>query len=130
MEMEIVFGGGMKVDAEFNGFTVKTDQAVDSGGQGSAPEPFAYYLASLGTCAALYIQGFCEVRKIPTDGLRLTQTAIWQEEPRRLAEVRLKIHLPQGFPEKYHKAVTRAAGTCAVKKSILDPPEFIFEVAE
>ncbi len=128
MEMEITLGGGLKVDAAFNGFTVKTDQAVGSGGEGSAPEPFAYYLASMGTCAALYVQGFCQVRQIPTEGLRLVQTAVWDEEKKRLAEVRLKIHLPPGFPEKYHKAVVRSAGTCAVKKSILDPPEFIFEV--
>jgi len=130
MEMEILFGGGMKVDAAFNGFVVKTDQAVDSGGEGTAPEPFAYYLASMGTCTALYVQGFCEARNIPTEGLRLTQSAVWDEDKKRLAQVRLEIHLPPEFPEKYHKAVVRTAGTCAVKKSILDPPEFIIEVAE
>ncbi len=130
MEMEITLGGGLKVDAAFNGFVVKTDQSIKSGGEGSAPEPFAYYLASMGTCAALYVQGFCEVRKIPTQGLKLTQSAIWDEEKKRLAQVRLKIHLPPGFPEKYHKAVARSAGTCAVKKSIQDPPEFVIEVEE
>lgn len=130
MEMEITLGGGMKVDASFEGFTVKTDQAVRSGGEGSAPEPFAYYLASMGTCTALYVQGFCEARKIPTQGLKLTQSAVWDREKKRLAEVRLKIFLPPEFPEKYHKAVVRAAGTCAVKKSIQDPPEFVIEVAD
>ncbi len=130
MEMEITLDGSMKVDASFNGFTIKTDQAKDSGGEGSAPEPFAYYLASMGTCAALYVQGFCQARQIPTKGLRLTQTAVWQDKPRRLAQVRTEIYLPPEFPQKYHKAVERAAGTCAVKKSILDPPEFIFQVAE
>ena len=130
MEMEITLGGGMKVDASFDGFVVKTDQAVRSGGEGSAPEPFAYYLASMGTCTALYVQGFCQVRQIPIEGLKLTQTAVWDPEKKRLAEVRIQIHLPEGFPEKYHKAVVRAAGTCAVKKSIQDPPEFVIEVAD
>ena len=130
MEMEITLDGGMKVDASVNGFTIKTDQAKDSGGEGSAPEPFVYYLAAMGTCAALYVQGFCQTRQIPTQGLKFTQTAVWQEEPRRLAQVKLGIHLPPEFPAKYHRAVERAAATCAVKKSILDPPEFVFEVME
>ena len=67
MEMEITFPGGARVDANFGGMTVKTDQPVQGGGQGSAPTPFATFLASIGTCAGIYVLGFCQQRGIPTE---------------------------------------------------------------
>ena len=73
MEMEITFPGGARVDANFGGMTVKTDQPVQGGGQGSAPTPFATFLASIGTCAGIYVLGFCQQRGIPTDGIKIVQ---------------------------------------------------------
>lgn len=128
MEMEISFPGGQRVDAEFNGFMVRTDQPPEMGGQGTAPEPFQYYLASLATCAGIYVLGFCQARGIGTQGLKLRQKAEWDEDKKRLLKVGIEIHLPDGFPDKYRRAVTRVADLCAVKKSILDPPEFSIEV--
>jgi len=127
MEMEVSFPGGKRVDAEFNGYSVRTDQPPEWGGQGTVPEPFQYYLASLATCAGIYVLGFCQARGIGTEGLKLTQRAEWDEEKKRLARVKIEIGLPRGFPDKYRRAVARVADMCAVKKSILDPPEFIIE---
>ncbi len=67
MNIKITFGGGKKVNAEFKDFIVKTDQSIKSGGDGSAPEPFQYFLSSIGTCAGIYVLSFCESRKIPTE---------------------------------------------------------------
>ena len=66
-EMIVTFGGGKKVNAEFNGFTIATDQAIYAGGEGAAPEPFSLFLASIGTCAGIFVLSFCQSRGIPTD---------------------------------------------------------------
>jgi putative redox protein len=122
--MEITFPGGVAVEARFADFTVRTDQPVAYGGENSAPAPFDLFLASLGTCAGLFVLLFCQERQLPTDGLRLTLETERDTEKHRLSKVRMAIHLPPEFPEKYRQAVVRAANQCSVKRVILDPPEF------
>lgn len=127
MEMKITFPGGMKVNAELNGRVISTDQSVGDGGEGAAPSPFDYFLASLGTCAGIYVLSFCQHRGIATEGMSLTQRAEFataEDGKRRLARVAIEITLPSGFPEKYRGAVVKAAELCAVKKAIMNPPEF------
>lgn len=127
MDMTITFPGGKRVDAAFDGFVVETDQPPSGGGEGSAPAPFSLFLASIGTCAGIYVLGFCQARNIPTDGVRLVQHNEWDPASHRLARVRLDIELPASFPEKYREAVRRAAESCAVKKAIANPPELVVE---
>ncbi len=122
MEMTISFPGGKRVDAELDGHTIRTDQPPAGGGEGSAPAPFNYFLASIGTCAGIYVLGFCQARGIPTDGIALRQRMGYDPEGHRLASVTIEIELPPSFPEKYRDAVRRAADHCAVKKAILTPP--------
>jgi len=125
MAMEIVVrhAGGKKVDAQVEGFRIATDQSRDSGGEGSAPEPFVYFLSSIATCAGIYVVGFCEARDIPTDGIRVVQDHTFDQKTGKLVAVDLRIEVPPEFPEKYHKALARVANLCSVKKTILDPPE-------
>jgi putative redox protein len=128
MEMKITFPGGEKVNAEFNGLTLATDQPVAAGGEGSSPTPFDYFLASLGTCAGIYVLNFCQQRQIATEGLALIQRMEFittGDGNKRLSKVAIDINLPPGFPEKYHNAIVKAAGLCSVKKVIMDPPEFV-----
>jgi ribosomal protein S12 methylthiotransferase accessory factor len=127
MEIKITFPGGEKVNAEINSRIVATDQPVAAGGEGAAPTPFEYFLASLGTCAGIYVLSFCQHRQISTEGLALTQRmefAATDDGKKRLAKVAMEIALPKGFPEKYRNAVVKAAELCTVKKVIMDPPEF------
>jgi putative redox protein len=127
MEMNITFPGGKKVNAEWNGRVIATDQPEGAGGEGSAPTPFDYFLASLGTCAGIYVLSFCQQREIATEGLSLIQRmeyATTDDGKKRLSKVAIEITLPPGFPEKYHNAIVKAAELCAVKKAIMDPPEF------
>ncbi len=128
MEMEITFPGGVAVDAGFGGFTVRTDQPVEDGGEGSAPSPFSLFLASLGTCAGYYALRFCQERGIDTGGLRLTLRAEKGAGPKRLEKIRLSIRLPEGFPDKYRRSIVKATDICSVKRVIQDPPEFETEV--
>lgn len=128
MEIKVTFPGGKKVNAEIGNRTIATDQPAAGGGEGSAPTPFDYFLASLGTCAGIYVLSFCQERNIPTEGLGLTQHAefgVGEGGRQRLARVVMDIDLPEGFPEKYKNAIAKAAGLCSVKKVIMDPPEFV-----
>jgi ribosomal protein S12 methylthiotransferase accessory factor len=128
MEMKITFPGGKKVNAEMDGVVFPTDQPVDGGGEGSAPSPYSYFLASLGTCAGIYALSFCQQRGIATEGMSLTQRMEFttsEDGKSRLATVAIVIELPPGFPEKYRNAIIKTAELCAVKKAIMDPPEFV-----
>lgn len=122
--MDITFPGGKQVDALFRGFTIQTDQDRESGGEASAPEPFDLFLASIGTCAGIYALNFCTERKIETDGLKLHLTIRRNEEQKRVDRITIEIALPAEFPEKYKRAIVKAAGLCSVKKHMLNPPEF------
>ena len=122
MELVIDFPGGARVDAHFGPYTVQTDQPPSAGGEGSAPTPFATFLASIGTCAGIYVLGFCQRRGIPTDGLRLIQHVEAERTTGMVRTIRLDIELPAGFPERYKEAVIRAAEQCAVKKHFEHPP--------
>jgi ribosomal protein S12 methylthiotransferase accessory factor len=124
MEMIVDFPGGAKVDAHFGGFTVKTDQPVQGGGENTAPSPFLTFLASLGTCAGIYVLGFCRSRGLPTDGIRIIQRMHTNSLNGALEKVELEIQVPPTFPDKYDPALIRSAEQCAVKKAIEQPPAF------
>lgn len=122
-EFLIDFPGGARVDAHFGPYTVSTDQPPAAGGQGSAPTPFALFLASLGTCAGIYVLGFCRQRGLPTEGIRLAQRVERDPATHMVSKVSLEILLPPGFPEKYKDALIRSAEQCAVKKHLENPPQ-------
>ena len=125
--MTVSFPGGKRVNASYNGFEILTDQDRDSGGDGSEPEPFDLFLASLATCAGIYVLGFCQKRDIPHDGINLKQSWELEEKTKRLTDVRIAIEVPADFPEKYHGALVRVANQCKVKKTLENPPEFVVE---
>ena len=124
MEMIIDFPGGARVDAHFANFTVKTDQPPMGGGEGSAPTPFAVFLSSLGTCAGIYVLGFCRQRGLSTEGIRIVQRMRSNPMTGLVGKFELEIQVPPSFPEKYRPALIRSADQCAVKKHFEDPPSF------
>ena len=123
-EMEVFFPGGKKVNSTYKGFTVETDQPRNEGGDGAAPEPYDLFLSSIGTCAGVYVLYFCHERKIDTSELKITLQFEKNEKTHMIEEIRIHIHLPPGFPEKYKSAVVRVAKLCTVKRSLEDPPGF------
>ncbi|MCB2178474.1 OsmC family protein [bacterium] len=130
MEMIVDFPGGARVDAHFGDYTVKTDQPPMGGGEGSAPTPFAVFLASVATCAGIYVLGFCKQRGLPTDNVRIVQRLYAGPMSQGLIErIELEIQVPEGFPEKYHEALVRSAGQCLVKRHFEQPPEFDIHTA-
>lgn len=120
MEMVIDFPGGSRVDAHFGSFTVGTDQPPAA----SAPTPFEMFLSSIGTCAGIYVLGFCQKRGLSTEGLRILQHVARDPQTGLVGKISLDIQLPKGFPERYREAVIHSAQLCAVKKHLEHPPEF------
>jgi len=128
--LEVNFPGGKRVDVEVGGFRIATDQGVKGGGDASAPEPFALFLASLAACSGIYALNFCESRHLPTDGLGLSMDWTREAGPPSKAKATLHLRLPHGFPERYRESIVRAMDLCAVKKNIIDPPEFEILIAD
>lgn len=122
--IDVVFDGGMKINADMDGLTIKTDQSVKEGGEGSAPSPFQLFLASLATCAGIYAKRFCDTRKIATEGLGIRVLCDYAEKGFKVEKMTFELTLPEGFPEKYTSAIVRAIDLCTVKKHIKDAPEF------
>src|SRR5512139_1209666 len=120
MEMLIDFPGGSRVDAHFGTFTIHTDQPPAA----SAPTPFATFLASLGTCAGIYVLGFCQQRGLPSEGIRIVQRMHTDPASGMVGKIDLEIQVPTSFPEKYLPSLVRAAELCAVKKHMEKPPKF------
>ena len=122
MEMEITFPGGARVDASFGPYVVRTDHSPAGGGEGTAPTPFALFLASFGTCTGIYVLGFLRQRNLPTEGVKLTQRVHRDSATGMTDLVDIDILLPADFPEKFREAIVRAAEQCAVKKHLEQPP--------
>jgi len=122
--MEITFDGGKVITAHTNSHSIRTDQPVIAGGENSAPSPFELFLASIGTCAGIYVKMFCEQRDINTDGVKIIQSAEYDRQTGLPTFIKLDIQLPADFPEKYKAAVINAADLCKVKKTIANPPRF------
>lgn len=123
-ELVVTLPGAKKVDAAFGEFVVRTDQPVSGGGEASAPSPFQLFLSSLGTCAGIYVAGFCQKRGVPTEGIRILQRNAFDPETGVIASVDFEIVVPRDFPEKYYEALVRVVDQCAVKRAIQAQPKF------
>ena len=124
MDMIIDFPGGAKVDAHFGTFTVETDQPATGGGEGSAPSPFEVFLSSIGTCAGIYVLGFCKQRDLPTEGIRIIEHINPNRMTGMIDKIELEIQVPPSFPKQYYNALIRSADLCKVKKTLEHPPQF------
>lgn len=122
MEIKVTFDGNKKVNAMVGNHIVKTDQPLAGGGDNSAVAPFELFLASLATCAGIYVKGFCDNRSIPADNIILTQNHEFDEKG-LLKNVEVTINVPKDFPEKYLDSLVHVAGLCKVKKQLFSPPE-------
>jgi len=120
MEMIIDFPGGSRVDAHFDNYIIPTDQPP----VGSAPTPFDTFLSSIGTCAGIYVLGFCQQRNLPTEGIRIVQRMHSNPTSHMVEKIDLEIQVPSVFPEKYRASLINSAELCKVKKHLEHPPKF------
>ncbi|MCF8062736.1 MAG: OsmC family protein [Deltaproteobacteria bacterium] len=122
--LQVRFPGGKRVDTQIKDMLIQTDQPVDEGGEGSAPQPFQLFLASIAACAGVYAINFCQARDLSMDGMTLSMSGEFDEKKKLYKKFALHLTLPEGFPEKYRKSILRVMDLCFVKKHIVDPPEF------
>lgn len=127
--IEVTFPGGKRVDAKVGAFLVHTDQSVLAGGEGSAPEPFSLFLASIATCAGVFALGFCQARDIDTHGLSLHLSGSVDTVHKLYKKIHLQLTVPPGFPEKYHESLIKAVDLCTVKRHLSHPPTFDVSIA-
>jgi len=128
MKMRIYFPGGQRVNATFDKYQVPTDQSIESGGSGTAPDPFSLFLSSIGTCTGIYILRFCQERNIQTTELSLTLTANWNKSNKLVDKINIIIQTGNDFPEKYKKTLLKVAKLCTIKRQLETPPVICIEL--
>ncbi|MDS7930516.1 OsmC domain/YcaO domain-containing protein [Acinetobacter sp. V102_4] len=130
MEIKVNYLDNLRQEAKFDDFTVIADQPIRYKGDGSAPGPFDYFLASSALCAAYFVKVYCAARDIPTDNIRLSQNNIVDPENRYKQTFKIQIELPADISEKDRQGILRSIDRCTVKKVIQTGPEFIIEEVE
>jgi len=116
--MKVKLYGKKRADVMWDGFELKTDQPVHAGGEGTAPDPFSFFLGSLAACAGVYIKGFCDQRNLDSSNIEIEQDIEYDQKKRMISKVILRVNVPADFPSKYDKALINAAGLCAVKRHL------------
>ena len=130
MEIKVNFLDNLRLEAKFDDFTVIADQPIRYKGDGSAPGPFDYFLASSALCAAYFVKLYCQTRDIPTENIRLSQNNIVDPENRYAQIFKIQVELPADISEKDRQGILRSIDRCTVKKVVQQGPEFIIEEVE
>ncbi|MBQ4863650.1 OsmC domain/YcaO domain-containing protein [Pseudoalteromonas sp. MMG013] len=130
MEIKVNFLDNLRLEAKFDDFTVIADQPIRYKGDGSAPSPFDYFLASSALCAAYFVKVYCVARDISTDGIRLSQNNIVDPEDRYNQIFQIQVELPESISDKHREGILRSIERCTVKKVVQTGPEFKIETVE
>ncbi|MGG5870449.1 OsmC domain/YcaO domain-containing protein [Pseudomonas peli] len=130
MEIKVKFLDNLRLEAKFDDFTVVADQPIRYKGDGSAPGPFDYFLASSALCAAYFVKLYCDTRNIPTDNIRLSQNNIVDPENRYQQIFKIQVELPADISERDRLGILRSIDRCTVKKVVQAGPEFVIEEVE
>ncbi|WP_017906802.1 OsmC domain/YcaO domain-containing protein [Pseudomonas asplenii] len=130
MEIKVNFLDNLRLEAKFDDFTVVADQPIRYKGDGSAPSPFDYFLASSALCAAYFVKVYCETRNIPTDNIRLSQNNIVDPENRYNQIFKIQVELPADISDKDRQGILRSIDRCTVKKVVQTGPDFVIEEVE
>lgn len=130
MEIKVNFLDKLRLEAKFDDFTVIADQPIRYKGDGSAPGPFDYFLASSALCAGYFVKLYCDTRNIPTENIRLSQNNIVDPENRYQQIFKIQVELPADISEKDRRGILRSIDRCTVKKVVQTGPEFVIEEVE
>ncbi|WP_290699539.1 OsmC domain/YcaO domain-containing protein [Amphritea sp.] len=130
MEIKVNFLENLRLEAKFDDFTVTADQPIRYKGDGSAPSPFDYFLASSALCAAYFVKVYCKARDIPTDDIRLSQNNIVDPENRYNQIFQIQVELPESISDKDRTGILRSIERCTVKKVVQEGPDFKIESVE
>ena len=127
MEIKVNFLDNLRLEAKFDDFTVVADQPIRYKGDGSAPGPFDYFLASSALCAAYFVKLYCQARDIPTENIRLSQNNIVDPENRYKQMFKIQVELPEDISDKDRQGILRSVERCTVKRVVQNNPDFVIE---
>jgi ribosomal protein S12 methylthiotransferase accessory factor len=130
MEINVNFLDNLRIEAKFDDFSVVSDQPIRYKGDGSAPGPFDYFLASSALCAAYFVRIYCIARNIPTDNIRLSQNNIVDPENRYKQIFKIQVELPEDISDKDRQGIVRSIDRCTVKKVVQTGPEFQIDIVD
>ncbi|AZG33566.1 MULTISPECIES: OsmC domain/YcaO domain-containing protein [Shewanella] len=130
MEIKVNFLDNLRLEAKFDDFTVTTDQPIRYKGDGSAPSPFDYFLASSALCAAYFLKVYCKARDISTENIKLSQNNIVDPENRYNQIFQIQVELPDDISDKDREGILRSIDRCTVKKVVQTGPEFKIETVK
>ena len=125
MQVDVKFLDNLRLEASFDDYKIMTDQPVRYKGDGTAPSPFDYFLASSALCAAYFVKIYCTSRNIPTEDIRVRQNNILDPENRYNQTFKIEVELPASISEKDKQGILRSMERCTVKRVIQNEPEFI-----
>ncbi len=125
MEINISFLGNQKINANFDGFNIIADQPISNHGDNTAPSPFDYFLASTALCAGYFVKAYCDARKLPTEGIKISQINTKDDPENKYKQTfNISISVPESFSAKDREGIIRSVDGCSVKKAISQMPEF------
>ena len=130
MEIKVNFLDNLRLEAKFDDFTVVADQPIRYKGDGSAPGPFDYFLASSALCAAYFVKLYCQARDIPTENIRLSQNNIVDPEDRYKQIFKIQVELPSDISDKDRQGILRSIDRCTVKRVVQTGPEFVIDIVD
>ena len=129
MELKVTLEGNKKVSTHIGDHLIMTDQPEKNGGSNIAPAPYDLFLASIATCAGFYVQSYCDNKNIDSSGIEIT-LKVKRDEKKAINGFVTTIHVPEEIPEKLHSVLKKVASQCAVKKTIMNNPDFIVETVK
>ncbi|WP_293268250.1 OsmC domain/YcaO domain-containing protein [Neptunomonas sp.] len=130
MEIKVNFLDNLRLEAKFDDFTVTADQPIRYKGDGSAPSPFDYFLASSALCAAYFVRVYCLARDIPTDDIKISQNNIVDPENRYNQVFQIQVELPESISDRDRQGILRSIDRCTVKKVVQESPEFKIDAVD
>lgn len=128
MHIDITLLENLKMTASFEGHLVSCDQPISNKGEGAAPSPFDYFLASTALCAGYFIKSYCQTRNISTEGIKITQDNVKDPENKFKHTFHINVEVPSHFSDKDREGIQRSIEGCTVKKAIQSVPDFIVSV--
>ncbi len=115
--MKVTFAGNKKVNVHVKNFDIMTDQSIEHGGDSSAPTPIDLFLASLGSCSGVFVLNFLKQHHLP-ETVYLTLEPEWNISEYVIDKIKVFIHVPPDFPDKYKNALVEVAKRCLVARHV------------
>lgn len=128
MDIKVLLKENQKLEAQFLGFTIFSDQPLDNKGDNTAPSPFDYFLASTAMCAGYFIKAYCQPRGISTEGIEVGQSNVKDPDNKYKQHITISVKVPESISEKDRIGIMRSIEGCSVKKAIQQVPEIKIDV--